>query len=97
MKHTITVFVAECRITNKDQSIDKEEYVDFDSLQKAKDYITKGIDEWDGTGKGVANGQISEQVREYYDPYPRHYDLIKERIYSPLNNGWYMYDWDYKR
>ena len=90
-----TVFVAECRITNKEQTIDKEDFVPFTTLKAAKYYINKGLDEWDGTGKGIANGQVSEEERDYNDKYvPINYDLLKRRVHSPLANGkWYKDEW----
>jgi len=89
------VFVVEYRITNKDQTIDREGYKVFQTLEKAKEFLSKGLDEWDGTGKGIGNGQIKEEVRDYNEPtIPHNYDVIKSRVYCPLKNDkWYRYGW----
>lgn len=93
------IFMVEYRVANKEQTIDRDVYKEFDSLIEAKNFIIKGLDEWDETGKGICNAQIIEEERMYNNVINKNdYDLIRKRVYSPLiNNKWYRDEWTTER
>jgi len=89
-----TVFQVEYRVTNKDQTIDYDDSKDFGNLEVAKVFLLAGFAEWDGSGKGIANGQISEEERDYNGIADYIYDVIRRRVYSPVSNGkWDVDEW----
>jgi hypothetical protein len=87
---TVKLFVAEYRITNKEQTIDRDEYRRFNSLSAAKAFLDKGMSEWDGSGKGIGNGQIVEyEIWPDGDlPFPAYYESKRIATYSALKTGW---------
>lgn len=86
-------FIVEYRITNKDQSIDKDCIEKFIVLSEAKKFLVDGLNKWDGNGNGIGSGQIKEVILTPDDdlPFPMYANEELVATYTPLkNNEWYI-------
>lgn len=101
MKYPVRKFVVQFRMTNKDQSIDRDDTKVFNDLQSAKVFLCDGLNTcenvWKAGGIAISVGQIVEELWSPDEnpelPFPMYRETERIATYVPLkNNGWERID-----